>query len=155
VVQSLSRRTQGELFTSGVYSFKIAGLSQKDPEGYNYCYHRVFERGIDLVQGMKIGYSIYHAAGSPKVAVDGHFTDGDTIRGFGGGALKDQYGVQIHPAARKDPMKQWYYVEVDLSPAAGKTLDTIMFAFDNGRDGFTGEYRAYVDDFKVFIPPPQ
>jgi hypothetical protein len=29
-----------------------------------------------------------------------------------------------------------------------------MFAFDNDNDGFTGQYRAYVDDFKVFYSTP-
>ena len=47
-------------------------------------------------------------------------------------------------------MNQWYYVEVDLTAAAGKTLDFIMFGFDNGTDGFTGRYRCYVDDFRIF-----
>jgi hypothetical protein len=87
--------------------------------------------------------------------VDGHFTDGMTLRAFNNnGFLTDQYGVPIHPAARRDPMNQWYYVEVDLSKAAGKTLAFIMFAFDNGNDGFTGQYRAYVDDFKIFNANP-
>jgi hypothetical protein len=51
-------------------------------------------------------------------------------------------------------MNQWYYVEVDLSKAAGKRLAFIMFAFDNGSDGFTGQYRAYVDDFRIFSAKP-
>jgi hypothetical protein len=44
---------------------------------------------------------------------------------------------------------QWIY---RLPRAAGKTLAFIMFAFDNGNDGFTGQYRAYVDDFRIFNP---
>jgi len=47
-------------------------------------------------------------------------------------------------------MNQWVYVEADLSPVAGKTLRTLMFAFDNGNNGYHGPYRAYVDDLRIF-----
>jgi hypothetical protein len=143
-----SRRYR-ERVRSGDYSLMIAGYSRAS---YAYCYYQVFDQNIDVVNGMKIGYWINHAQGTPKISVDGHFTDGTTIRDFyNNGYLTDQYDVRIHPGARRDPMNQWYYVEVDLSPAAGKTLAFIMFAFDNGNDGFTGQYRAYVDDLEIFI----
>ena len=131
---------------SGDYSLMMAGYSRA---GYAYAYFRVFDQNIPVSPGNRIGYWIYHQEGTAKIAVDGHFTDGTTIRDFGGGVLTDQHGVRIHPGLRQDPMNQWVYVEVDLSPAAGKTLDFIMFAFDNAGDGFTGRFRAYVDDFKV------
>ncbi len=136
---------------TGSYSLKIAGYSQAS---YAYCYYRLFDDNIAVVPGMKISYWIYHEVGTPKISVDGRFTDGSTIRDFGGGALKDQYGVRIHPGQRQDPMRQWYFVEVDLTPAAGKTLDFIMFAFDTGGNGFKGQYRTYVDDFAVVKPAP-
>ena len=136
----------GERPRSGDYSLMMAGYSRA---GYAYAYFRVFDQNIPVVDGTRIGYWIYHQEGTAKISVDGHFTDGTTLRDFGGGALKDQHGVPIHPAARTDPMNQWYYVEVDLTPAAGKTLDFIMFAFDNGGDGFTGPFRTYVDDLQV------
>jgi murein DD-endopeptidase MepM/ murein hydrolase activator NlpD len=143
-------RRSGEVVYNGSYSLMIAGYSRAS---YAYCYYRVFDGDIRVVPGMRIGYWIYHFRGTPKVSVDGHFKDGTTIRDFrsGGRHLTDQDGVRIHPAHRRDPMGEWVYVEVDLSLAAGKTLDFIMFAFDNGGDGFTGQYRAYVDDFVVFV----
>jgi hypothetical protein len=51
-------------------------------------------------------------------------------------------------------MGQGYYLEVDLSKAAGKTMAFSMFSFDNGSDGFTSGYRAYVGDFKIFSSKP-
>lgn len=139
---------------TGHYSLRVGGCSNA-PQAY--CYYRVFNTEIPIKQGMKLSYYIYHprtwgdSPNTNKVSVDGHFADGNTIRDFGGGILKDQYGVRIHPAARQDPYDTWYYVEVDLSPAAGKTLDTIMFAFDDNRPGgFTGRYIAFIDDFKIF-----
>jgi hypothetical protein len=140
-----SRRYQ-ETVRSGDFSLLMAGYSRNS---YAYCYYHVFDMGVEVTAGMKIGYWILHQEGTAKVAVDGHFTDGSTIRDFGGGILTDQYGVSIHPAARRDPMYQWYYVEVDLSAAAGKTLDFILFGFDNGSDGFVERYRSYVDDFRI------
>ncbi len=135
----------------GRYVLAVSGTSQ---DMYAYAYCQAFDTNINVVAGMKIGYWVYHAEGSPKGALDGVFVGGETIRDFGNHVLKDQYGVPIHPTARRDPMNQWYYVEVDLSPAAGKTLDYIMFAFDNGGDGFKGTYQAYIDDLKVFISTP-
>jgi hypothetical protein len=139
-----------ETVRSGSYSLLLAGYSRAS---YAYCYYRLFDRDIAISNSTKLGYWIYHQEGTAKIAVDGHFTDGATIRDFGGGVLTDQHGVRIHPGLRQDPMHQWVYVEVDLSAAAGKTLDFIMFAFDNGGDGFSGPYRTYVDDLHVFEGP--
>lgn len=136
-----------ETVRSGNYSLLLAGYSRA---AYAYCYYRIFDQDIPVHQDTTIGYWIYHQQGTAKIAVDGHFKDGTTIRDFGGGVFTDQHGVRIHPGQRNDPMNQWVYVEVDLSAAAGKTLDYILFAFDNGGDGFTGPYRAYVDDFRIF-----
>jgi hypothetical protein len=145
-------RRYHEIVRSGDYALMIAGYSQAS---YAYCYYRVFDLNLPVVNGMKISYWIFHSQGTPKISVDGHFTDGTngwTIRDFNNnGFLTDQYRVRIHPGHRNDPMNGWYYVEVDLSRAAGKTLAFIMFAFDNGSDGFTGQYRAYVDDFRIFV----
>ena len=141
-----SGRRYRETLRNGDFSLLIAGYSRNS---YAYCYYHVFDMDVEVVAGMKIGYWIYHQEGTAKIAVDGHFADGSTIRDFGGGVLTDQNEVRIHPARRRDPMNQWYYVEVDLSAAAGKTLDFILFGFDNGSDGFTGRYRSYVDDFRI------
>ncbi len=134
---------------TGSYSLKVAGYSRSR---YAYVYFRLFDQDIEVSAGTKLSYWIYHEVGSPKIAIDGHFTDRSTLRDFGGGILKDQYGVRIHPGHRKDPMGQWYYVEVDLTPAAGKTLDFLMVAFDNGNDGFRGKFRTYIDDLAIMNP---
>lgn len=139
-----------ETYHGGDNALMMAGYSRSS---YAYCYYRIFDLTLKIEQGMKIGYWIYHAEGTAKIAVDGHFSDGGTLRDFySNGYLTDQSGVRIHPASRQEPMKQWSYVEVDLSRAEGKTLSFIMFAFDNGSDGFKGRYRTYVDDFKIVKP---
>lgn len=136
-----SRRANEQTHT-GAHALMVAGWSNAP---YAYCYFRVFEDDLRVERGTKLSYWIWHA-GSAKVAVDGQFTDGSTIRD---GGFLDQNGVPAHPGARRDPLGAWTLVEVDLSSAAGKTLDYLMVAFDNGNDGFMGPFRAYVDDLTV------
>jgi len=144
-------RRSGEQQHSGTNALMISGTSNA---AYAYCYCKVFDDNIAIQAGTKLKYWIWHQ-GTPKVAVDGQFSDGSTIRD---GGFKDQNGVSIHPGLRPDPIGSWTYVEVDLSSAAGKTLDFLMIGFDNGNNGFTGSYRAYVDDFSIgaetTAPPP-
>ncbi len=87
--------------------------------------------------------------------MDAALTNGVVARDFDNGTgwrITDQYGVRAHPMYRNDPLNQWYYVEVDLSPMAGNIIDYIMFAYDDNAFSETGHYRAYVDDFYVFWP---
>ncbi len=155
---------------NGNQCLQIAGKS-KAP--YAYAYYKVFDVNIDIVNGTKIGYWInFHLGppdldshgvpkkGSPEIAVDGNLTKGDqnwTIRDFGNGVLADQRGIKIHPAARQwyadnGYMDQWHYVEVDLSPAAGWTLNSIFFGFDNGGNGYQEKYMAFIDDLRIVKP---
>jgi hypothetical protein len=136
-----SRRTN-EVEHGGAYSLMISGWSNN---GYAYCYYKLFDDNIPIRAGTQLKYWIYHI-NTAKISVDGHFTDGSTLRD---GGFTDQHGRSIHPGTRNEPLGQWTYVEVDLSAAAGKTLDFVMIGFDNGGDGFTGSYRAYVDDFSI------
>jgi hypothetical protein len=143
-------RRSGETQRTGSHALMVAGYSNA---AYAYCYYKLFDDDIPVQAGTRIKYWIWHL-NTPKVAIDGHFTDGSTIRD---GGFTDQNGVRIHPDQRTDPLGTWTYVEVDLSAAAGKTLDFILVGFDNGGDGFTGPYRAYIDDFSIgtdAAPPP-
>lgn len=144
------KRHEGAL-RNGVYHLVIEGRSL---EAYAYSYHHVFDVNIPIEKGMKLSYWIYHDQGGPTMAVDGHFNDGiNTLRDFNNnGFLTDQNGVRIHPGLRQDLKNQWVYVEVDLSKAAGKTLAFLLFAFDNGVSRYQGQYRAYVDDLRIFSP---
>ncbi len=144
-------RRSGETQRTGSFSLMASGTSNA---AYAYCYYKLFDDDLAVQAGTKLKYWIYHESSS-RVAIDGQFTDGSTIRD---GGFADQNGTGIHPAARTDPLGAWTYVEVDLSSAAGKTLDFVLVGFDNGGDGFTGPYRAYIDDFSIGVdvgaPPP-
>ena len=59
---------------------------------------------IKIQNGMKLRYYIYTYQGR-TFAVDGHFTDGNSMRDLNnGGYLTDQNGVRIQPL--KAPMEQ-------------------------------------------------
>jgi hypothetical protein len=135
-------RRLGERPRQGSFSLQVSGYSRA---GYAYAYHRLFDQRILIRPGTKLKYWVFHH-NTAKVCIDGVFTDGSTIRD---GGFRDQIGVRFHPGARQDPLETWHYVEVDLSAAAGKTLETLMTAFDNGADGFTGLYITYIDDLFI------
>jgi hypothetical protein len=135
-------RRAGERPYSGTYSLMVSGHANN---GYAYCYYSLFDNDLPVQPGTRLRYRIWHE-GTPKVAIDAHFKDGGTLRD---GGFSDQHGVSIHPGRRNEPVGAWHEVEVDLSAAAGRTLDVILVGFDNGSDGFTGSYRAYIDEFSI------
>jgi len=132
----------GETWRTGSTALMTSGYSNAP---YAYCYYKLFDDDILIQPGTKLRYWIWHS-GTGKVAMDGHFTDGTDIRDLG---FVDQNGLAFHPGRRTDPLGVWTYVEVDLSAAAGKVLDFLLVGFDNGSDGFQGQYRAYIDDFAI------
>ncbi|MBC7228120.1 MAG: peptidoglycan DD-metalloendopeptidase family protein [Thermoflexales bacterium] len=150
-----------EIRYSGNWAEMIAGQDMSASQN-SYCYYRVFDDNIEIREGTMIAFWIYHdtsyggnATATRHVSVDGATWDGLTLRDFDNGAgwrITDQRGIRTHPAWRQDPINQWYYVEVDLTPMAGKVLDYIMFAYDDDQVSETGRYRAYVDNFYVFWP---
>ncbi|MDW8069824.1 MAG: PA14 domain-containing protein, partial [Anaerolineae bacterium] len=151
-----------EIRRGGVgWSEMIAGQDMSASQN-SYCYYRVFEDNIEIREGTMIAFWMYHdtsyganATATRRVSVDGATTDGLTLRDFDNGAgwqITDQQGVRIHPAMRNGPINEWYYVEVDLTPMAGRVLDYIMFAYDDNAVSEVGRYRTYVDDFYVFWP---
>ncbi len=150
-----------EIWRSGNWAELIAGWDMSASSN-SYCYCRVFDDNIEIRSGTTIAFWIYHdtASGADPtatrhVSVDVALTDGTVARDFdngGGWMITDQYGVRIHPMYRNDPINQWHYVEVDLSPMAGRILDYIMFAYDDNAFSETGRYRTYIDDLYVFWP---
>lgn len=142
---AITSRRRNEQRHGGAYSLLAYGRSNG---GGAYCYTLAFDDDVPIRAGARLRYWIWHA-GTMKVSVDGHFNDGSTIRD---GGFVDQAGVRMHPAMRQEPLGQWVQVDCDLSAAAGKVLDKVVIGFDNGGDGYAGEWRAYIDD--LIVGPP-
>lgn len=137
-----------EMAPNGGYNYlMVAGYSQSPS---SYIYFKLFDKNIKIEKGMKLRYWIYTYEGK-TFAIDGKFTDGATVREFNNnGYLTDQNGNRIHPAYQSAyDTNYWRYVEVDLSSAAGQTLDYLMVSFDNGDSGLIGPIRAYIDNLSI------
>jgi hypothetical protein len=138
---------------SGSKQIKLQGTANSN---YSYAYMLLFRaaddelgsnsRHLTIANGMKLHwYQRNHI--QSRMTVDIAFTDGTVLRDTG---LKDQNNVGVHPAARGSySVGVWYFFTVDLSPLAGKRVQDIMIAYDNGNNGPTGVFRAYFDNIEI------
>lgn len=142
-------RVQHELAHHGEWSLLMAGTSLG---GHAFVYCKLFDLNITVTPQTKLSYWMYHAEGLPQVSIDGRFNDGTEFRDLqvDGQALTDQQQQRLHPVARQTAPGTWHYVNVDMTIAAGKTIEFIMIGFDAGASGFQGRYRSYLDDFMIY-----
>ncbi len=91
---------------------------------------------------------------SHYVALDLVFSDGTTLSAM---SLRDQNG---HPVTARHAglcrslfTREWNYIEVDLSAAAGKTITTVLLCYDKPRG--TGEIVTYIDDITLAVKEPR
>jgi hypothetical protein len=98
--------------------------------------------------GTTIGWYQYNV-GHCVASLDLEFTDGTTLRDSG---LTDQNGVSVHPAQRPCTYYgkgNWFYVSINLSPLAGKTVKRWMVGYDETQYGGSGTWQVYFDDVRV------
>lgn len=124
---------------------------------YSYSYMRLFTWELDnnhssnshyltITSNTKIRWYQYNYIQN-QMSIDFEMTDGTTLRDSG---LRDQNNVSVHPVGRGSyGTGSWFYVEVNLSSLANKTIQKWWVAYDNGANGFTGPFRAYFDNFRI------
>lgn len=123
---------------------------------YSYAYMKEFKASGDelgsnvkhltITNGMYLSWYQYNHI-QRRMSIDIIFTDGTALRNTG---LTDQNGVNVHPAARNGyATGSWYYFQVNLSSLAGKRIQDIIVAYDNGNSGETGTFRAYFDNLQI------
>lgn len=131
------------------------------------CYYWLFNdvlipyHEITITNETKLRYWIYPyddlgdaTDGNRCVAMDLLFSDASALRNHS--ELKDQNGHFVHPNQRHDHLipNAWNYVEIDLSPLAGLTIQQVWVAFDDPNYASHGEkYRAYIDDLSFADSP--
>ncbi|BCM94251.1 hypothetical protein IAD21_06154 [Abditibacteriota bacterium] len=87
---------------------------------------------------------------STHTGVDLIFTDGTTLRDSG---VVDTSGNNMHPAAGKNAPGHWWKIEGNIGQKlAGKTIKTILFAFD--LTGAKTPVTAAVDSIEIGEPKP-
>lgn len=138
---------------SGTRYLKLYGNAQASAA---YAYMKLFSadndevgsnsRHLTIANGMKLQWRQYSHA-QRTISVDIIFSDGTTLRDT---MLTDQYGVRVHPAHRGGySTGVWRFFEVNLSSLAGKRVQHVVIAYDNGNNGQVGIFRAYFDNLNI------
>ncbi|MGH8023399.1 MAG: GH92 family glycosyl hydrolase, partial [Limisphaerales bacterium] len=122
----------------------------------DYAGMKVFDlsgQNATIIPGMRFSYWIFPQSptndglvsgnNSLYVALDLIFADGTALRDSG---LTNQYGVGVNPTnqAAALTLDTWNYINIDLTPLAGKTVSRIDLDYDQPNS--SGGYRGYVDD---------
>ncbi len=129
--------------TDLIYSYYYAQLFTSDNDNAPWWQQHNY---LKITPGMKIRWYQYNLQ-QQTMGIDFEMTDGTTLRDSG---LQDQNGIGAHPAARGAYGNgYWFYTNIDLTPLAGKVIRKWMIAYDNGRNGSQGNFRAYFDNFRV------
>ncbi|NQT85458.1 chitobiase/beta-hexosaminidase C-terminal domain-containing protein [bacterium] len=117
-----------------------------DSAEHAYVYFHVFDGPIPVQADAVLSYWLRPTdERSRTVGVDLLFTDGSTFRDSG---AKSSDGIAVHPGAVRGKPGTWTQVVIPLGAThAGKTIQTMMFAFDS-RAG-RGPLEAWVDDVAI------
>ena len=122
-----------------------------DPQQHAIAYYAVYDVNLDVKADTVLRYWLRpDSASGTHTAVDLVMTDGTTLRDSG---AVDTSGSNMHPGADKGNPGYWGKVEGKIGvKLAGKTIKTILFAFDQG-DART-PLRAAVDSIEIGEPKP-
>jgi hypothetical protein len=132
---------------TGKRALRLAGTAD-DPK-YSYAYYKILDGPIDVEADTTLTYWLRPGNENGRhVGVDLLFADGAVLRDLG---AKDAAGGGVHPEEAKGTVGQWTKVVVPLGPFAGRTIATVMFAYDQ-RDGGGGPFEALVDDLSIDSP---
>ncbi|HEY3545662.1 MAG TPA: GH92 family glycosyl hydrolase [Propionicimonas sp.] len=145
---------------TGLASMKYAGGAVAD--GRSYATNKLFDVNIPVGPSTRLSYKIFpeytgQDAQYPSTyaAVDLHFTDGSYLSGL---SPIDQHGYSL-TAAGQGASKvlyadQWNAVQSDIGAvASGKTIDRILFAYDDPQASAATRFQGWIDDVAVVGTP--
>jgi hypothetical protein len=144
------------------YGSKYERLAGRSTSSYSYVYLTLFthedDTGVDqnwltVKPGMHLKWLQFNYQQS-TVSMDLRLRDpyGNTRYVRDDSRIVDQSGVRMHPAARGNyPTGQWLFFDVDLSALGYEDLriDRWMLAYDNGNNGYIGQFRTYLDNLRI------
>jgi hypothetical protein len=132
---------------SGKRMLRLAGAID-DPK-YAFAYYKILDGPIDVASDTTLTYWLRPVNENARhCGVDLLFTDGSVLRD---GGATDTTGVPVHPETPRGVVGQWTKIVVPLGQFVGKTVATVMFAYDQ-RDIAAGGFEAWMDDFSVDSP---
>lgn len=117
--------------------------------GTSFLYAKAYDVHIPVQASTSLSFWTYPVNSLARhVSVDLVMTDGSTLRDSG---AKDFNGTSMHPGAGRGTVAVWTQAKSQIGQwIAGKTIDKILIAYDNGPQ--TGDFRAYIDDIEIKTP---
>jgi len=128
----------------GDHSILIQGFDN-DPTA-SFAYFKVFDVDIPVFSDSYISYKINpQSILGQSIGLDLLMTDGSNLRDV---SAVSTNGIGMHPGNPKGPVNAWTEINCNIGQwTAGKTIDRIMIAFDQGAN--TGEFKAFLDDIII------
>ena len=129
---------------TGARAIKFEGTDQSSE--ISFAYMKVFDVNIPVSTDTWLSFMTFPENElSRHCTIDLIMTDGSTLRDSG---AEDEDGVSMHPGALHGILNEWSETSCDIGLwLAGKTIDRILIAFDNGPGA--GDFRCYFDDITV------
>jgi hypothetical protein len=132
---------------TGKRLLRLAGTID-DPK-YGFAYYKILDGPIDVTADTTLTYWLRPVNDNARhCGVDLIFTDGAALRDNG---ATDTAGVPVHPETPRGVVGQWTKIVIPLGQFAGRTIATVMFAYDQ-RDIAAGGFEAWMDDFSIDAP---
>jgi hypothetical protein len=152
-IHKVSANQCGALERRDAHGGKRAVLLQgvSDDPAYSFVYQVVSDAPVFVLPDTTLTYWIKPLnANGRSTALDLFFSDGRVLREAG---LADTEGRGTHPGAKKGPVGAWTKIDVPLGKFAGKTIETVMAAYDTREGG--GPFEVLFDDLRIApeLPP--
>ena len=127
----------------GAHAVWLRGVS--DDPAYSFVYHVVCATPVFVMPDTTMTYWMKALNESGRsTALDLCFVDGTVLRESG---TPDTEGRSTFPGAKKGAAGVWTRIEVPLGHFAGKTIETVMAAYDTREGG--GAFEVLFDDLRI------
>ncbi|WP_022883438.1 GH92 family glycosyl hydrolase [Glaciibacter superstes] len=145
---------------TGTHALRYTGEHTADGEGLGT--NRLFDVNIPVIDSTWLSYNVFPELTADDLqypstysAVDLHFTDGTILSDL---EPLDSYGISAtargQGAGKILYPNQWNNVQVDVGAAAtGKTIDGILFSYDNAEGSEATAFQGWVDDVSIEAHP--
>ncbi len=158
----LSPVTSANEFGVQPYDSRFERMAGSSQSGYSYVYFSLFtyeeddgwaQNWLIIKPGMHLKWLQYNYQ-QATASVDLRLRNprGEILYLRDVADIKDQFGVRVHPAARGSyATGKWHFFDVDLTSLGygDWRIDRWMLAYDNGNNGYIGQFRFYFDNLRV------
>lgn len=145
---------------TGTHALRYTGEHPADGEGFGT--NRLFDVSIPVIESTRLSYNVFPELTADDLqypstysAVNLHFTDGTMLSGL---EPLDSYGISATARGQGTGdilyPNQWNNVQIDVGAAAtGKTIDGILFSYDNDGGSEASAFQGWLDDVSIEAHP--